>query len=400
MAFDFGSAAKGSIFGLGGMLAGGTGALSDWDPTVVKKTTVAPTNTANSQAFLTAAQQQGKQVAAPQLGASPQAQAAEISRQGMYGSQGQQQQLVNRLLSAEGAQQEQQQALQTNRALAEQGARAQMAALASGRGNAASANRQAMQQGALMQQQAAQQGMQQAGQSELQRQQLASQILGQQYGTEAGLAQSQAQLAQQAALANQQLQGQYGLTGAQQALQAQQANQAAELQRLGLQGQAQMGMDNMSNQNLALQAKLDADRANQQREAKGGLLSGIGSALGTVLPMISDKRAKKDIKATTSTASRELDKMAGSGSENRKFLDALQAYEYTYKHEGRDATTQMGIMAQDLEKTRLGKQMVVQDAVSGLKTVDFGRGFGAMLASQAELNKRIKKLEGAKGRVA
>ena len=91
--------------------------------------------------------------------------------------------------------------------------------------------------------------------------------------------------------------------------------------------------------------------------------------------------------------------MAGSGSEERKFLDALQAYEYKYKHEGPNATPQLGIMAQDLEKTRLGKQMVVENEL-GQKHVDFGRGFGALLASQAELNKRIAKLEAAKGRIA
>ena len=369
--------------------------LSGLDPTNVKKTTVGQASTQNSQAFLDAAKQQGKQVAAPQLGAAPQAQAAEIARGGMYGAQGQQQQMVNRLLNDDV---QQQQALQTNRALAEQGARAQMAALASGRGNAASANRQAMQTGALMQSRAAQQGMVQAGQNDLQRQQLASQIIGQQYGTEAGLAQSQAQLAQQAALANQQLQGQYGLTGAQQALQAQQVNQSAELQRLGLQGQAQMGMDQSINANLGLQAQLDSERTKTQQQAKGGIVSGISGVLGK-LATLSDKRAKKDIKASKNKASRELDKMAGSGADQRKFLDALQSYEYKYKHEGKDATPQMGIMAQDLEKTRLGKQMVVQDAVSGLKSVDFGRGFGALLASQAELNKRIKKLEGTKGRI-
>lgn len=384
--------------------------LKGLDPTNVSRTTIGPAETKNSQAFLNAARQQGRQVAAPQLGAAPQAQAAQIARQNMMGSQAQQQQLVNRLLSPQGAEQEQQQALQINRGLAEQGARAQMAALASGRGNAAAANRQAMQTGALMQSQAAQQGMQQAGQSELQRQQLASQILGQQYGTEAGLSQSQAQLAQQAALANQQLQGQFGLTAADQQLRAQQLNQASELQRLGFQGQAAGSIDQMLNANLGLQAQLDAQRQQQIASAKGGLISGLsGMATAALMPAaaaaapaaaaLSDKRVKKDIKATTSKASRELDKMAGSGSENRKFLDALQSYEYKYKHEGKDATPQIGIMAQDLEKTRLGKQMVVENEL-GVKQVDFGRGFGALLASQAELNKRIKKLEGTKGRIA
>jgi Chaperone of endosialidase len=160
---------------------------------------------------------------------------------------------------------------------------------------------------------------------------------------------------------------------------------------------------------------MDSQRQQQISSAKGGLISGLagiaGAALMPAAPVLaavapaakaigtSDKRVKKDIKATTTKASRELDKMAGSGSENRKFLDALQSYEYKYKHEGKDASPQMGIMAQDLEKTRLGKQMVVENEL-GVKQVDFGRGFGALLASQAELNKRIKKLEAAKGRIA
>jgi hypothetical protein len=387
------------------LMGGGMGFLSKsnlkkWDPTVVDRTKVGAAQTGNTQSFLTAAQQKGKQVQAPQMQAAPFVQAATIDRANLTPLQQQQQQLVGSLTSPQAASAQQAQALEQNRLFNEQALRAQMAGAASNRGTgAALANRNASQQAAAMQMQGAQQAAVNQQNQELQRQQLAGQLLGQQSGLEASLAGSQAQLQQQGALANQAMQGQFGLTAAEQALRAQQLNQASELQRLGLQGQAQMGMDQSLNQNLGLQAQLDSDRTKTQQSAKGGLLSGIGGALSAAAAVFSDKRAKKDIKATKGEATRALDKMAGSGSKEREMLDKLQAYQYKYKHEGEDASPQMGIMAQDLEKSRLGKQMVVQDEVTGLKMVDFGRGFGALLASQAELNKRLKAIEATKGRV-
>ncbi len=76
-----------------------------------------------------------------------------------------------------------------------------------------------------------------------------------------------------------------------------------------------------------------------------------------------------------------------------EFLDSLTGYKYNYKKpekygEGRHA----GIMAQDLEKTEEGRAMV--DDVDGKKSVNFGKGFGTILASVAEMNERLKRLEG------
>jgi hypothetical protein len=403
MAWDWGNALKGSLFGLGGVVGGGLfgDQLSSMDPTNVKRTQIGPAQTGNTQQFLQAAQKKGSQVSAPQLQPAPTATAATLNRQQLQPLQQQQQQLVATLTSPQAQANQQAQALEQNRLFTEQALRAQMAGAASNRGTgAALANRNAQNQAAAMQMQGAGQAALQQQNQEIQRQQLAASLLAQQSGVEAGLSQSQAQLQQQAALANQALQGQFGLTGAEQALRAQQLNQAAELQRLGLQGQAQMGMDQSSNANLVAQAQLDANRQQQIREGKSGLLSGLGGALSTAATIFSDKRTKKDIKATKGEATRSLDKMAGSGGQEREMLDKLQAYEYRYKHEGKDATPQLGIMAQDLEKSRLGKQMVVQDELTGMKMVDFGRGFGALLASQAELNKRLKAIEATKGRIA
>jgi hypothetical protein len=51
-------------------------------------------------------------------------------------------------------------------------------------------------------------------------------------------------------------------------------------------------------------------------------------------------------------------------------------------------------MAQELEKSKIGKSMVY-DTPNG-KMVDFGRGLGAMLAIQAQMNERLNKIEGGK----
>jgi hypothetical protein len=64
---------------------------------------------------------------------------------------------------------------------------------------------------------------------------------------------------------------------------------------------------------------------------------------------------------------------------------------YTFNYKGDDKNRD-GVIAQDLEKTKLGNQMV-KDTPQG-KMVDFGQGFANLLAAQAELNERLKKIEG------
>ena len=84
----------------------------------------------------------------------------------------------------------------------------------------------------------------------------------------------------------------------------------------------------------------------------------------------------------------------------KKFLDALKPNSFEYKDkfkkdplagEGRF----LGVMAQDLEKAGpVGKSMV-EDTPMG-KLVNYGKGFGAVLAAQAHLNQRLKALESKK----
>jgi Chaperone of endosialidase len=92
-------------------------------------------------------------------------------------------------------------------------------------------------------------------------------------------------------------------------------------------------------------------------------------------------------------------KAEGSQDFNPKsFLDKLQAYSYEYKKgakdmEGAGEGRHLSVMAQDLEKAGpVGKSMVEQDE-QGNKVVDYGKGFGAILASQAQLNERLSQIE-------
>jgi len=119
--------------------------------------------------------------------------------------------------------------------------------------------------------------------------------------------------------------------------------------------------------------------------AGGGGQQGGGGAGGMagMFAMMSDKNVKKDIKSGSKSIS--------------SFLDALSASDYKYKNPelpGRSEGPKTSVMAQDLEKSEVGRQMV-KDTPHG-KMVDYGQGFAAILAAQAELNKRLKSVEGKK----
>lgn len=80
----------------------------------------------------------------------------------------------------------------------------------------------------------------------------------------------------------------------------------------------------------------------------------------------------------------------------KEFLSALGAHEYEYKNPDAPGAGEgkfVSPMAQELEKTELGKSMVI-DTPQG-KMVNYGKGFGTMLAGAANHEKRISELEAA-----
>lgn len=83
----------------------------------------------------------------------------------------------------------------------------------------------------------------------------------------------------------------------------------------------------------------------------------------------------------------------------RGFLDSIQPHEYEYKPEVKGSLfggegTYVSPMAQELEQTELGAEMV-EDTPEG-KMVDYGKGFGTLTAGLADVHSRLKRLEGGR----
>lgn len=140
---------------------------------------------------------------------------------------------------------------------------------------------------------------------------------------------------------------------------------------------------NMSSQAALLQAKGlqgEGQIYNQHGQAQQQNAQAIGSGIGQVAGIaggaiaMSDKNLKQNIRS-------------GDG-EVEHMLDNIQSKEFEYKNSPSERQT--GIIAQDLEKSPLGKKQVI-DTPEG-KAVKFDNP-STLLASLANLNKRLRHLE-------
>jgi hypothetical protein len=68
-----------------------------------------------------------------------------------------------------------------------------------------------------------------------------------------------------------------------------------------------------------------------------------------------------------------------------------KSFKYISPEYGTD--TGAGVLAQDLEKSKIGRTLVKENE-NGVKQLDPRKGFGAVLAAQADLNRRLAALEG------
>lgn len=94
-------------------------------------------------------------------------------------------------------------------------------------------------------------------------------------------------------------------------------------------------------------------------------------------------------------AAKFVDQVEEENFNPKSFLDALQPYAYKYKNPnlpGAGEGRHMSVMAQDLEKAGPVGASMVKETPNG-KMVDYGRGFGAILAAQADLNQRLADIE-------
>lgn len=133
----------------------------------------------------------------------------------------------------------------------------------------------------------------------------------------------------------------------------------------GAQGTMAQGFANNDMGAANAQAGADVARGNQQ----GGFLSQVGGMAASKI-MASDARLKTDI--------RTVDK--ADLIEMKKHLKAIY-YKYISNEFGEGE--HIGIMAQDLEKSKLGRTLVVHDA-RGNKMIDMNRVLSMWLATMAE----------------
>lgn len=124
----------------------------------------------------------------------------------------------------------------------------------------------------------------------------------------------------------------------------------------------------------------------------GGLAAKEGS--GYVLDKLKPETLSYDNEYASSDINMKKNIQDGS-QESQSFLDALEPYAYNYKDPQGANGERLGVMAQDIEKTPMN--YMVKDTPDG-KMVDYGQGFGAILAAVADMHGRVKNLEGKKGK--
>ncbi len=139
-----------------------------------------------------------------------------------------------------------------------------------------------------------------------------------------------------------------------------------------------ISMQGSNNANLAMTSgNIEGARAASRQDP---LASGIMAGLGAYF---SDEREKYGID--------EID-----DDEIEAFLNGMAAKEYEYsdyaKERGAPEGKQVGVMAQDMEESEMGKRLVKENE-DGVKMVDIPSTVSALLATSAALNKRVKKLE-------
>ena len=114
--------------------------------------------------------------------------------------------------------------------------------------------------------------------------------------------------------------------------------------------------------------------------AGSGIAAGAGGAAAAApLILTSDVKAKSNVKDSKSI---------------EEFLSKMKAKDFDYK-EGYGDKKQTGILAQDLLKSKVGKN-IVTDYNQNAKGIDVVKSIGPVLASLSHLNEKINKLEKAK----
>lgn len=152
------------------------------------------------------------------------------------------------------------------------------------------------------------------------------------------------------------------------------------------------GEDDAEEEDDGLTKKLGPAMSAMKAMSQGGEVSGKAKVAG-------DSLQNDTVPIKASPGEIVLPRTVAQSGDEKKVLDFLAGIKpeiYNYKNPQHGAGTYVSPMAQDLEKTDLGKSMVI-DTPEG-KMVDYSRAAGTLMAAQANLHKRLAELESKKGK--
>lgn len=126
-------------------------------------------------------------------------------------------------------------------------------------------------------------------------------------------------------------------------------------------------------------------------------LVGAGVQAGAAAAMASDRRVKKNVELLYSDDDGKKGKRAlldgyGGKDELGEMLSKLRPVRYKYKDPDADGAAKgqrWGIIAQDLERSPVGKSLVIDDG--GVKKIDTAQAVGVLLAAMARMEKKPKE---------
>jgi hypothetical protein len=139
------------------------------------------------------------------------------------------------------------------------------------------------------------------------------------------------------------------------------------------------------NQNLS-ERKLGTIERGQDQQFSAALINTAASGLSAAAQMYSDERVKKDIEKHDAT---------DIASPDHPMWSVIGKYSYRYKDPGKPGTAkgeQVGTMAQDLLKTKEGKQFVTKDK-AGKYMVDYPDMMPLVVAQVASLTQALDAIE-------
>ena len=151
--------------------------------------------------------------------------------------------------------------------------------------------------------------------------------------------------------------------------------------------------------------------AEETDEGIGGSLIGAAGTIGAAAISASDERCKKNIKYLSDNSDSDFSKALSSGKESdmlkfiesmddtddvKDFMDKMNSASFEYKDPDKNgAGEHVGVMAQDLEQSKVGFGLVIEDQ-NGMKYINSpaNKFNPIVLASLANINKRLNKIEG------